>query len=75
MNNLKDICNVNIPNSLHSLLEGLLAGEDTTLISGDDIIKTPEIVLDVKCDDIQQVANVISKCIGQNIKVKKLSGV
>ena len=71
MRDLKDICNVNIPNSLHSLLEGLLAGEDATLISGDDIVKKPEVALNIKCNDIQQVADIIGKCIGQNIKVKK----
>ena len=31
MKNLKDICNANIPNSLHSLLEGLLQGQDATI--------------------------------------------
>lgn len=74
MRSLKDICNVNIPNSLHSLLEGLLRGEEATLIDGDDIVKSPEIVLGVKCKDIQQVAEVVGKCIGKKIKVKKLKG-
>ena len=45
MKNLKDICNVNIPNSLHSLLEGLLQGEEATMIDGDDFVRSPEIVL------------------------------
>jgi hypothetical protein len=74
MRSLKDICNVNISNSLHSLLEGLLRGEEATLIDGDEIVKRPEIVLGVKCKDINEVADVISKCIGQKIKVKKMSG-
>ena len=74
MRSLKDICNVNIPNSLHSLLEGLLRGEEATLIDGDDIVKSPEIVLGVKCKDIQQVAEVVGKCIGKKIKVKKMTG-
>lgn len=74
MKNLKDICNVNIPNSLHSLLEGLLRGEEATLIDGDDIVRSPEIVLGVKCKDIQQVADVVGKCVGQKIKVKKMTG-
>lgn len=74
MKNLKDICNVNIPNSLHSLLEGLLQGEEATMIDGDDIVRSPEIVLSVKCTDIQQVADVVGKCVGQKIKVKKITG-
>lgn len=74
MNNLKDICNVNIPNSLHSLLEGLLAGEDATLISGDDVVKRPEVALNVRCNDINDVADVVGKCVGQKIKVKKMTG-
>lgn len=36
MKDLKDICNINIPNSLNSLLEGLLKGQNTTLAAGDD---------------------------------------
>ena len=39
MKSLKDICNVNIPNSLHSLLEGLLAGQQSTLAAGDEYAK------------------------------------
>ena len=40
MKDLQEICNVNIPNSLHSLLEGSLLGEiEDTLQSGDDVIK------------------------------------
>jgi hypothetical protein len=60
--------------SLKDILEGLLQGEDATLIDGDDIVKSPEIVLDVKCTDIQQVADVVGKCVGQKIKVKKQKG-
>ena len=74
MRSLKYICNVNIPNSLHSLLEGLLRGEEATLIDGDDIVKSPEVALSVKCKDIQQVAEVVGKCIGKKIKVKKMTG-
>ena len=74
MKTLKDICNVNIPNSLHSLLEGLLRGEEATMIDCDDIVRSPEIALDVKCKDIQQVAEVVGKCVGQKIKVKKMTG-
>jgi hypothetical protein len=74
MRSLKDICNVNIPNSLHSLLEGLLRGEEATLIDGDNIVKSPEIVLSVKCNDIQQIADVVGKCVGKKIKVKKMTG-
>ena len=60
--------------SLKDILEGLLRGEEATLIDGDDIVKSPEIVLGVKCKDIQQVAEVVGKCIGKKIKVKKLKG-
>ena len=44
------------------------------MIDGDDFVKRPEIALNVKCKDINEVADVISKCIGQKIKVKKMSG-
>lgn len=38
MRNLKDICNVNIPNSLHSLLEASILDIDNTLsVSSDDL--------------------------------------
>lgn len=59
---------------LKYILEGLLQGQDATLISGDDIIKRPEISLNVKCKDIQQVADIVGKCVGQKIKVKKMTG-
>ena len=41
MKDLQEICNVNIPNSLHSLLEGSLLSEieDTLQSGGDDVIK------------------------------------
>ena len=35
MKNLKTICNINIPNSLHSLLEGILDDIDSTLDKAD----------------------------------------
>ena len=60
--------------SLKDILEGLLRGEEATLIDGNDIVKSPEIVLSVKCKDIQQVAEVVGKCVGQKIKVKKMTG-
>lgn len=56
------------------MYEGLLRGEEATLIDGDDIVKSPEIVLSAKCKDIQQVAEVVGKCVGQKIKVKKMTG-
>lgn len=56
------------------MYEGLLRGEEATLIDGDDIVRSPEIVLGVKCKDIQQVAEVVGKCIGKKIKVKKMTG-
>lgn len=62
MRSLKDIC------------EGLLRGEEATMIDGDDIVRSPEIALGVKCKDIQQVAEVVGKCVGQKIKVKKMTG-
>ena len=55
------------------MCEGLLRGEEATLIDGDKIVRSPEIVLGVKCKDIQQVAEVVGKCVGQKIKVKKIS--
>ena len=60
--------------TLKDILEGLLRGEEATLIDGDDIVRSPEIALGVKCTDIQQVAEVVGKCIGQKIKVKKMTG-
>ena len=60
--------------SLKDILEGLLRGEEATLIDGNDIVKSPEIVLSVKCKDIQQVAEVVGKCVGQKIKVNKMTG-
>ena len=62
MRSLKDIC------------EGLLRGMEDTLIDGDDIVRSPEVALGVKCKDIQQVAEVVGKCVGRKIKVKKLTG-
>ena len=62
MKNLKDLC------------EGLLQGMDSTLINGDDIIKKPEIALNVACNDIKQVADVVGKVVGKKIKVKKMTG-
>ena len=56
------------------MYEGLLQGEEATMIDGDDFVKRPEIVLSVKCTDIQQVADVVGKCVGQKIKVKKMTG-
>ena len=56
------------------IYEGLLRGEEATLIDGDDIVRSPEIVLGVKCKDIQQVADVVGKCVGKKIKVKKMTG-
>lgn len=60
--------------NLKDILEGLLQGEEATMIDGDDFVKRPEIALNVKCKNINEVADVISKCIGQKIKVKKMSG-
>lgn len=60
--------------SLKDILEGLLQGEEATIIDGDDFVKKPEIALNVKCSDIQQVADVVGNCIGQKIKVKKMTG-
>lgn len=60
--------------SLKDILEGLLRGEEATLIDGDDIVRSPEIILNVKCKDIQQIADVVGKCVGQKIKVKKMKG-
>ena len=37
MKNLKDICNVNIPNSLHSLLEASILDIEGTMKSGDEL--------------------------------------
>ena len=60
--------------SLKDILEGLLQGQEATMIDCDDFVKRPEIALNVKCKDIQQVAEVVGKCIGKKIKVKKMTG-
>jgi hypothetical protein len=56
------------------ICEGLLRGEEATLIAGDDFVKRPEIALNVKCKDIDEVAEVVGKCVGKKIKVKKMKG-
>lgn len=60
--------------SLKEILEVSILDIEGTMIEGDDIIKSPKFVLDVKCKDIQQVANVVGECIGKKIKVKKITG-
>lgn len=56
------------------LYEASILDIEGTMIEGDDIVKSPKFVLDVKCKDIQQVADVVGKCVGQKIKVKKMTG-
>lgn len=56
------------------LYEASLLDIEGTLIDSDDIVKSPKIALSVKCKDIQQVADVVGQCIGQKIKVKKMTG-
>lgn len=72
MRSLKDICEASLLDN--AISEASILDIEGTIIDGDDIVKSPKYVLDVKCEDIQQVADVISKCIGKKIKVKKLTG-
>lgn len=60
--------------SLKDILEGLLQGQEATLIDGDEIVKSPEVALDVKCNNIEEVADIVGKCVGKKIKVKKMTG-
>lgn len=56
------------------LYEASILDIEGILIDSDNIIKSPKIALSVKCKDIQQVADVVGQCIGQKIKVKKMTG-
>lgn len=56
------------------LYEASLLDIEGTIIDGNDIVKSPKYTLDVKCKDIQQVADAVGKCVGKKIKVKKLTG-
>lgn len=56
------------------LYEASILDIEGTMIEGDDIVKSPKYVLDVKCKDIQQVAEAVGKCVGKKIKVKKMTG-
>ena len=56
------------------LYEASILDIEGTMIEGDDIVKLPKFVLNVKCKDIQQVADIIGECIGKKIKVKKTTG-
>lgn len=56
------------------LYEASILDIEGTMIDGDDIVKSPKIALNIKCKDIQQVADVVGECIGQKIKVKKMTG-
>lgn len=56
------------------LYEASILDIEGTLIDSDNFIKSPKIALDVKCTDIKQVADVVSKCVGKKIKVKKMTG-
>lgn len=60
--------------TLKDVLEASILDIEGTLIDSDNLIKSPKIALNVKCTDIQQVAEVVGKCVGQKIKVKKLTG-
>ena len=56
------------------LYEASILDIEGTMIEGDDIVKSPKFVLNIKCKDIQQVADVIGECIGKKIKVKNMTG-
>lgn len=60
--------------TLKDILEASILDIEGILIDSDNIIKSPKIALSVKCKDIQQVADVVGQCIGQKIKVKKMTG-
>lgn len=60
--------------TLKDILEASILDIEGTLIDSDKMIKSPKIALNVKCKDIQQVADVVGQCIGQKIKVKKMTG-
>lgn len=60
--------------TLKDILEASILDIEGTLIDSDNLIKSPKIALGVKCTDIQQVADVVGRCVGKKIKVKKLTG-
>lgn len=72
MKTLKDILEASILDN--AISEASLLDIEGTLIDSDDIIKSPKFALGVKCTDIQQVADVVGKCVGQKIRVKKMTG-
>ena len=72
MKSLKKILETSILDN--AISEASLLDIEGTIIDGDDIVKSPKFALDVKCKDIQQVAEVVGKCIGKKIKVKKMTG-
>lgn len=60
--------------TLKDILEASILDIEGTLIDSDNIVKSPKFALNVKCKDIQQVADVVGEYIGKKIKVKKLTG-
>ena len=55
---------MNIETSIVSLYEGLLAGQDSTLSTGDKQVKRPEIAFDVKCKDFKDVVEMFANYFG-----------
>jgi hypothetical protein len=75
MKSLKNMCNVNITNSLHSLLEdSILADVDNNLVFGDKQIKKPEIALNKSCNNFEEIVELVADYFGvQKPKIKKSS--
>lgn len=60
--------------TLKEILEASILDIEGTMIEGDDIVKSPKFVLGVKCNNIEEVADIVGKCVGKKIKVKKMTG-
>jgi hypothetical protein len=60
--------------SLKKILEASLLDIEGTIIDGDDIVKSPKFALGVKCNNIEEVADAVGRCVGKKIKVKKMKG-
>ena len=58
--------------TLKDLLEASILDIEGTLIDSDNLIKSPKIALGVKCNNIEEVADAVGRCVGKKIKVKKL---
>jgi hypothetical protein len=60
--------------TLKEILEASVLDVEGTMIEGDDIVKSPKFVLNVKCNNIEEVADAVGRCVGKKIKVKKMKG-